>query len=211
MAKPGGNCPNCGAPIEFQFSSAVQTTCPYCSSILVRHDVDLKKVGQVADLPPEISPIQLLTEGIYKNKSFRVVGRIIYQYDEGYWNEWHCATHQGESLWLSDAMAEYAVSWLANAGQALPSISAIKRGGKMNLSGVEYQITSVNSASYLGVEGELPFEYWDKDRTVFADLKSYENQFGTIDYSENPPLLFLGEYVDFDSLKLKNLREFEGW
>ena len=26
-----------------------------------------------------------------------------------------------------------------------------------------------------------------------------------------PPLLFLGEAVDFDALKLRNLREFEGW
>ena len=25
------------------------------------------------------------------------------------------------------------------------------------------------------------------------------------------PLLFLGEMVDFDSLRLKNLRQFEGW
>lgn len=211
MAKPGGNCPNCGAPIEFQFSNAVQTTCPYCSSILVRQDVDLKKVGQVADLPPEISPIQLLTEGIYKNKSFRAVGRIIYQYDQGYWNEWHCVTHQGESLWLSDAMAEYAISSLVNAPKDVPPITKIHRDNKLKLNGVEYQITSVNSANYLGVEGELPFEYWDKERTIFVDLKSYDTQFGTIDYSENPALLFLGEYVDFDSLKLKNLREFEGW
>jgi hypothetical protein len=32
-----------------------------------------------------------------------------------------------------------------------------------------------------------------------------------VDYSEEPPLLFLGQFVDFGSLQMKNLKEFEGW
>ena len=35
-------CPSCGAPVKFRWSSAVQTVCPYCRSILVRHDVNLR-------------------------------------------------------------------------------------------------------------------------------------------------------------------------
>jgi hypothetical protein len=211
MSQPKSTCPNCGAPIEFQFSSAVQTTCPYCQSILVRQDVDLKKVGQVADLPPEVSPIQLLTEGIYGNKSFRVVGRIIYQYEQGYWNEWHCVTHQGESLWLSDAMAEYAVTSLVRPPNPLPGPEQVRPGQKFSWHNEVYELTSVNHAHYLGVQGELPFEYWDKSELVFADLRTESSKFATIDYSEQPPLLFLGEYVEFDTLRLKNLRELEGW
>lgn len=211
MSKPAGNCPNCGAPLQFQFSSAVQTTCPYCNSILVRHDVNLEKVGEVADLPADPSPIQLLTEGIYKNKSFRVVGRIVYQYDQGYWNEWHCVTHQGESLWLSDAMAQYAITWHVQPKEPLPKFGQVNIGKKIEWQGVTYEVFSWHSASYVTVQGELPFEYWDKQKCSFVDLKTSGSHFGTIDYSEDPPLLFLGEYVEFDSLRLKNLREFEGW
>jgi hypothetical protein len=211
MSKPTSTCPNCGAPIQFQFSSAVQTTCPFCQSILVRDDVNLKRVGQVADLPPEVSPIQLLTEGIYGNKSFRVVGRIIYQYDQGYWNEWHCVTHQGESIWLSDAMAEYAITSLVKPPSPLPAQESLRPGKILTWNGTQYELTSVNRAHYLGVQGELPFEYWDKTDLIFADLKTVGSKFATIDYSEQPPLLFLGEYVEFDSLRLKNLREIEGW
>ena len=46
---------------------------------------------------------------------------------------------------------------------------------------------------------------------LFADLRTSGGAFGTLDYSENPPLLFLGEWVEFDDLHLKNLRQFEGW
>src|SRR5260370_8204544 len=103
MTQPVSNCPNCGAKIVFQWSSSVQTVCQYCKSILVRTDVDLKKVGQVADLPPDSSPIQLNTEGIYRNKAFAVVGRIIYEYDQGPWNDWHVLMNDGASPRLSHA------------------------------------------------------------------------------------------------------------
>ena len=61
------------------------------------------------------------------------------------------------------------------------------------------------------MEGELPFVYWDKSDVLFADLRTTDGRFATIDYSDQKPLLFLGEAVDFDALRLKNLREFEGW
>jgi hypothetical protein len=61
------------------------------------------------------------------------------------------------------------------------------------------------------VEGELPFEYWDKSDVWFADLRTADGRFATIDYSDAEPLLFLGQPVEFDDLRLKGLREFEGW
>ena len=79
MTQPTGNCPNCGAKITFCWSASVQTVCQYCKSILVRTDVDLQKVGQVADLPPNSSPIQIGTEGVYGAHAFTAIGRIIYE------------------------------------------------------------------------------------------------------------------------------------
>jgi Domain of unknown function (DUF4178) len=209
MSSPAANCPNCGAPVKFLWSSAVQTTCEFCHSILVRTDVDLKKVGEVADLPADASPIQIGTEGAYQNKSFVVVGRIIYEYEQGGWNEWHIVFNDGSSGWLADAQLEYDLSWLAKPEQPLPSSTS--KGQTFQWKNEAYQVTSVTKAHYKGVQGELPFEYWDKSDLLFADLRTTTGDFGTIDYSENPPLLFLGRAVDFDDLHLKNLREFEGW
>jgi hypothetical protein len=77
--------------------------------------------------------------------------------------------------------------------------------------GRQYEVTNITHANYRAVEGELPFEFWDKHKMLFADLRSTGGEFATIDYSENPPLLFLGRAVEFDDLHFKNLREFEGW
>lgn len=204
------NCPNCGAPIQFRWSSAVQTTCDFCHSILVRRDVNLEKVGQVADLPPDSSPIQIATEGVYRKKPFTVIGRILYEYEQGGWNEWHIMFSDSRSGWLSDAQAEYAVSFLTPM-QNLPQQNQVERGQQYRWNGALYEVTSITRAHYRGVEGELPFEYWDKSDVLFADLETHDAGFATLDYSDPQPLLFLGEMVDFDELKLKNLRQFEGW
>jgi hypothetical protein len=57
----------------------------------------------------------------------------------------------------------------------------------------------------------LPFTTHDRTDMLFADLRTQDGRFATIDYSEDPPLLFLGETVEFASLQLRNLRQFEGW
>lgn len=211
MSQPSAICPNCGAPVVFRWSSAIQTTCPYCQSILVRHDVDLVKVGEVADLPPDISPIQIGTEGMYRNTAFQVIGRIIYSHDVGAWNEWHLMFSNGTNGWLSDAQAEYAVSFLSQPETPLPGQNEVHRGLEYTQQGVRLVVTVLTEANYEGVEGELPFQYWDKEKCRFADLRSMDGRFGTIDYSDAQPLLFLGEFVEFDELKLVNLKEFEGW
>lgn len=210
MTQPVSNCPNCGAKIVFQWSSSVQTVCQYCKSILVRTDVDLQKVGQVADLPPDNSPIQLNTEGVYRNKSFVVLGRIVYDWEQGGWNEWHITMNDGASAWLSDAQDEYAISFSAQA-TGLPSAKQLQVGQQFTWNSQRYTLSVITPAHYRGVEGELPFEYWDKDEVTFADFRSQSRQFATLDFSDEEPALYLGEFVEFEDLKLKNLRAFEGW
>src|SRR5207244_4713413 len=97
MTRSEATCPNCGARVEFRWSSAVQTVCPFCRSILVRQDVDLTKVGTVADLPPSSSPIQLVTAGRYHQKEFEVVGRIVYKWEQVGWNDLHVVYENRES------------------------------------------------------------------------------------------------------------------
>jgi hypothetical protein len=176
----------------------------------VRRDLNLEKVGVVADLPQDSSPIQIATEGVFQNRPFVVIGRILYEYEQGGWNEWHVVFSDGASGWLSDAQLQYAVSFQAPM-QGLPPAESLANGQRFTWNNVEYEVSCLTRAHYRGVEGELPFEYWDKTEVLFADLGSRGLAFGTLDYSDPEPLLFLGDAVEFDALGLKNLRQFEGW
>lgn len=206
-------CPNCGATIEFRWSGAVQTICPYCKAVLVRRDFDLEKVGTVSDLPPTSSPIQLGTEGKFGGDAFVVVGRIIYAYDRGGWNEWHLRTMRGASAWLSDAQGELAVSTRAESHAELPTEEQLRVGQSYAIDGILFTVASLTRARYAGVEGELPFESWDKSDALFADLDGQgdEPRFATLDYSDAAPIAYVGTYVDLEQLAPRNLRRFEGW
>jgi hypothetical protein len=110
-----------------------------------------------------------------------VVGRIIYEYELGGWNEWHIVFNDGASGWLSDAQDEYAVSFQDPVKRQFPSPDAVKPEQKINWNNVTYEITTITRARYRGVEGELPFQYWDKTEMFFVDLETSDGRFATID------------------------------
>jgi hypothetical protein len=205
------NCPNCGAPVHFRWAQAVQTTCEFCHSILVRQGLDLAKVGTQAEFPRTGSPIQLGVEGQWRKKTFVVVGRVTYAWQSGRWNEWHCRLSDGTSAWLSDAQLEYAMTVAVDMHQPLPAPHTLAVGQGFAWNGVDYVVSTITPAVYVGTEGELPFTTYDHAEYWFADLQNVDGGLATIDGSEAPPLLYVGEYVDYDALTLKGLRKFEGW
>src|SRR5256884_8537105 len=85
----------------------------------------------------------------------------IYAYDQGGWNEWHVMMNDGTSAWLSDAQSEYALSWSSKA-QNLPAVAQVHVGQQFTWSDQRYTVSVITPAHYRGVEGELPFQYWDK-------------------------------------------------
>lgn len=156
MSGPSSNCPNCGAPIKFAWSSAVQAACPYCQAIIIRRDVNLEAVGTVADLPPDASAIQLMTEGFFDNKHFTVIGRIRYEWEQGNWNEWHLLMNDGTSGWLSDAQADYAVSFAVTSPITFPTPLEMKKGQVFQLQGAQFMVTHLTKVRYVGFEGSCP-------------------------------------------------------
>ncbi|MBI3790833.1 MAG: DUF4178 domain-containing protein [Gemmatimonadetes bacterium] len=205
------SCPNCGAQIDFRWAQAVQTTCAYCQSVLVRRDLDLEKVGTSAVPPLTPSPIQLGTEGRFGNTAFTVVGRLVYRWSGGGWSEWHCRCTDDTSAWLSDAQAEYVFTRQAAPERPLPRVTDMRVGERIKHHGQTFSVTSITEASYVGTEGELPFAYEAVAQVLFIDLRGDAGDFATIDGSEDPPLLFVGQPVELRQLELRNLREFEGW
>ncbi len=204
-------CPNCGAPIGFRWAQAVQTTCAYCKAVLVRTDLDLQQVGKQADFPHTGSPIQLGTEGTWGSRAFVVVGRIAYAWARGRWNEWHCRLSDGSSAWLSDAQLEYAMTRELAIERPLPALTGVQVGESFTWDGIQYEVAGITRASYAGTEGELPFTSFGREECVFVDLQNGAGGLATIDGSETPSVLYVGEYLTFDELAFRQLRAFEGW
>lgn len=200
------SCPSCGAPVVFKSASSILAVCDYCQSTLVRHDQALEDIGKMAALVEDRSPLQLAAEGSYKGVHFALIGRIQVKYGQGTWNEWHLLFDDMRTGWLSEAGGEYVLTFARYVEDRLPEVSELKVGQRFVLASQTWTVSNIENAECIAGQGELPFKVGAGYPVVAVDLRNSAN-FATLDYSETPPLFFIGEAVDFKSLKMSNLRE----
>ncbi|TBR21410.1 DUF4178 domain-containing protein [bacterium] len=204
-------CPSCGAPVRFLSSVALLAVCPHCRSQLFRQDLNLEALGKSAELVQDGSVIQVGTEGRFRNVAFAAVGRLQMRFDDGLWNEWFLVFDNGDQGWLGEAQGKYAVSFRRDPDSALPSYDELAVGRKLTLQGKAFEVVDLRTAEYLAAEGELPFKAPLGEKASLADLTAEGGGFATLDYSEEKPLLFFGQWATPEELALKNLRVPEGW
>ena len=200
------SCPSCGAPVVFKSAASIFAVCDYCQSTLVRHDQALEDIGKMAALVEDRSPLQLGAEGSYKGVHFALIGRIQIRYSQGYWNEWHLLFDDMRTGWLSEAGGEYVLTFVEHVQELLPRFEDLKIGQRFVLASQPWTVSNLENAECVAGQGELPFKVGAGYPVATVDLRNGTN-FATLDYSETPPLLFVGEPVAFASLKMGGLRE----
>ncbi|MCP5196926.1 MAG: DUF4178 domain-containing protein [Gammaproteobacteria bacterium] len=207
------HCPACGATITFQSAISILTICAHCKSTLIRHDLELENLGRMAELLPDSSPIQLGAAGVYRKVHFTVVGRIQLRYSQGIWNEWYLLFANQRNGWLGETLGHYVVSFLIEPPEPLRPFAELRAGDHLSLKRRTYQVTNLETARCIAGEGELPIRVGAGYDTPVVDLQGADNAFATLDYSETPPLVFVGEQIRFDDLQLTGLREtpLAGW
>jgi hypothetical protein len=207
------SCPSCGAPVTFRAAASILAVCEYCQTTLLNTEEGVENLGKMAALADDRSPLRLGAEGRYRRAHFTVVGRIQLKYAEGLWNEWFLLFDNLRTGWLSEAAGEYTLSFLAKPSvlseMTTPTFAELKPGDIFTFDKSEWTVSNLERAECVAGEGELPFKVGGGYPAPVADLQSGTRR-ATLDYSEGedqPPLLFIGETVDFGSLKWRNLRE----
>ncbi len=202
-------CPSCGAPVEFRSAASAYAVCGYCHSTLVRKGEELANLGRMADLMDDPTLLQIGSEGKVGSQHFAVIGRIQLKHESGLWNEWHVLFDDGTSAWLSEAGGEFVISRLIQVPEAIPAFETLTPDMRLDLAGHPFVVSDLESALCIAGEGELPFKVDSGYAVNSADLRSGD-KFATLDYSETPPLVFVGKPMPFAQLHLANLREKRG-
>lgn len=196
------NCPNCGDVVPFHSEYSSHAVCASCDTLVLRQGSGVENLGKVAEIQLDGSPLQLGVQGSYSGRTFQIIGRIQLRYSDGFWNEWHLLYSNGDSGWLGEAMGEYFVSFQVDAQNALPAQSQIALGDQLSLNGETFVVTGFTTNELASYEGELPFLVQPRGAYPAYDLRSASGKAATIDYSDNPPSLFLGEYKTFQELQI---------
>jgi hypothetical protein len=78
-------CPGCGAPVEFLSAQSTHAVCSFCRSTVVRSGDTLQRLGKMAEVFEDYSPLQLFATGRFGDRPFTLVGRLQYRSSSGAW------------------------------------------------------------------------------------------------------------------------------
>lgn len=203
------DCPNCGGTLKFESSIAVSAVCPYCTSLILRKDLNLENLGKIAQLPPDLSPLQIGTTGNFRGRGFRLLGRLRWKYDGGSWTEWYAECQDGYA-WLAETQGFYTWSKETDIGP-LPPLNQLSAGQNPILAGRAWVVADIKETECIGGEGELPEALPKGRKRLSADLMGPGGEFATLESTPNGTEFFDGYYGRFEEFGFMNLRPVPGW
>ncbi|QDV06716.1 hypothetical protein Poly30_22310 [Planctomycetes bacterium Poly30] len=218
------SCGNCGADVPITSPATVTVACEHCGTLLLRGDVDLETIGEVALAAPLVSNFQIGTEGYFDRRRFVVRGQLQLDHGAGLWNEWAAETDEGW-IWIAEAQGEIHVYEEVELPEAdLPSRDRLpildahtgdmqppKRGKGDRWSAGDgvpignevWTIVELGRGHVVACRGEFPIQIEVGVRTTYADLARGGKRVATLDFTRSGPPEFLsGVRVDLAALQL---------
>ncbi len=214
------DCPSCGAQIKFVAADSIYATCSYCSSTVVRTDIDVELIGKVSAVLDDMTPFQIGTVGSYHGDSFEIIGRTRLAWSDGAWNEWNIIFDDGNKAWLAEAQGTYAICYEIKDIEISENSfysnydtksSGLKLGAFIQMANDHFKVVDIKEAKYVGFEGELPAKININEENLVIDMVGHNNDFASIEIINNVVRAFVGNYVKWSDLRCSNFRQIEGW
>jgi len=205
------NCPACGAPVSFKTGGSIVVVCDFCHSVVARTDRALEDLGKVAELMDTGSPLAVGLKGTHHNVRFELTGRAQLGHEAGgVWDEWYAAFSDGRWGWLAEAQGRFYMTFELSLPDvnAMPSFEALHLGhpvAAIPLSG-PLVVAEKGIARTISAQGEIPWRVVPNETYAYADLSGPGASFATIDYSQTPPLVFVGKEVTLSEIGLAEAR-----
>lgn len=204
-------CPGCGAPVEFKSAQSTHAVCPFCQSTVVRNGDVLQRVGKMAELFDDHSPLQLMASGRIqqggKDTPFTLIGRLQYKGDAGVWTEWVAFLQDGSMATLGEDNGAYVFTRPIDPGREMPEATRFRIGTTTAINGKPYTVAYTGQASLISAQGELPKLPALGEPFGMVELRSAEGEVVSIDYSHTPPGVERGQAVLLEDLQLQGIKD----
>ena len=201
------NCPSCGAQVLFKTGSSVVVVCEFCHSVVARTDRGIEDYGRVAEVVETGSPLEVGQRGVVRGVAFELTGRAQLQHAAGgTWDEWYAALADGRWGWLAEAQGRFYLTFQIQVPdpRALPFFDHLQLGQPVTAIPTQSPlvVAEKGQARLLAAEGEIPYLFTPGETYFYADLSGQDSVFGTLDYGEHPPSVFVGREVTLEELGL---------
>jgi len=209
-------CPSCGAAVLFPVGTGAVAVCSYCRSVVARGDRKVEDLGKVAAIVETGAVLKLGLAGHLGGLKFQLVGRTQMRHAAGgVWDEWYAAFSDGRWGWLAEAQGRFYLTFAVTPkeGAVLPLFEDLQPEQQLYLPGTGEGMTinETGTAMIAGAEGEIPWRVTPGTQYSYADLTGEHGAFATLDYSEDPPVVFVGRQMSLDELGIPKTVHRETW
>ncbi|CAN5803051.1 hypothetical protein BH20ACI4_BH20ACI4_14130 [soil metagenome] len=181
---------------------------------MARTDRGLDDLGKVAEIADSQSPLKLGLNGDFKGHKFELTGRAQLRHElGGFWDEWYATFSNGWVGWLAEAQGKFYMTFYQPLpeGSRVPDFQNLQLGQPVSEIPAQtpFMVTEKGTATSIAADGEIPYKLIPNEQSNYADLSGKDNAFATIDYSENPAWVFVGQQVSLDEIGLGSAKSAE--
>jgi len=196
-----GNCPSCGAPIEFTAGTAQVVVCGYCQTVVARKGVNLEAHGKIGAIVDTDSPLQLNTEGRIGRAGYRLVGHLQKDHGAGPWDEWYVEFDDGRTGWLSESEGAFHLM-VADGTELGLALDDMPPGHRFSLRGHRLVVEERGHGRVVAAAGQLPNDVDPTAEGYYVDATGPKGVFVSLDYgtATADPEVYVGRKLKLEEL-----------
>jgi predicted RNA-binding Zn-ribbon protein involved in translation (DUF1610 family) len=199
------NCSSCGGDLTIKYRYTQMLVCPFCGQTNLLNVERLNQPTEKKVLADYGSILAVGKTGKIKGKNFYVLGRLRYDYPDGFWDEWLIAINDDyeTECWLQEDEGDFVLFDKKIVSKDLPKFEDLKVGKKINIEGYKMFISEKNTAVINGGEGELPFVLKIGEKADFVDGIAHGIGIPlSLEYEPEGPVLYIGEEIDLSEISV---------
>jgi uncharacterized protein DUF4178 len=189
------SCPSCGGRVQLDNRFVKMVVCGYCGSTLAVQNDRLDPTGKTAALADYPTRFAVGQTGRLRERPFRVLGRVRFEDEDGYWDEWYLQMDDGTIAWLEEEEGEYTLSRKQPLTSPVPPFDAVRVGTTLTVNGQPFFVTERCRAQVAGAEGQLFYRVRTGQPVRFVD-GNIGGRLAAIEYGDEEIEYTTGEVVE---------------
>ncbi len=206
MSIPELHCPSCGAPLKLEYRFSKMVVCGFCDQLSYLENGGLVAKGEKVKLSDYGSKLYTGAEGSISHRLMRVLGRLRYEYPDGFWDEWCIKFDDNEDqyFWLQEDEGDYALYQEISVTENLPVFDKALVGVAYPFMGNQFFVSEKNKAWIVGGEGELPHQVIPGEKADFIDgIIVGKGAPASFEIMQTETLYYTGEVIHPDNIVIK--------
>jgi len=150
-----------------------------------------------------MSALTVGTIASIQGRRFQALGRVRFEYEDGYWDEWYLAFDDGTDGWLEEDEGELALVSQVPVTSTPPHPRTVRAGERVTWGQDSIYVLETGTATLVGMEGQLPRGHFIGMTMDYLD-GTMDGRVVMLEFMPDEVECFVGTKIDFDDLEVEN-------